>query len=176
LVDVAVTIGAETQTLPLAYEYIEEYVAITLDSDTVKINLSPFDGGGYSYTDNLASVRTNCEKGYSLSISTNDNTDNNLNHLSLPASIDPTSGTWAAKAVLSNNSWGFTLTASPTASASIWSAVPTKTSPLTIKSTNVSDETTLGDQTTVYYGVKADFTAVSGIYKTVVVYTAMGNI
>jgi len=177
LVDVSVTIGSETETLYDAYEYIDPYINMALDSDAINIGgeegLAPSVAGAFEYTDNTVSIETNLANGFNLLISTHSHISNSLDHLSLSESIDSTSGSWLAQSPLQVNSWGFTLTPSPTDSANIWSAVPKSTSPLIIKSTNVPAEP--ADITTIYYGAKIDLNKVAGQYKAVIVYTAIAN-
>ena len=154
---------------------IDPYVSITVDNSDVVITITPVSSGYYNYGSNIARVRTNME-GYNLFISTDSTTSNSINHASLSDSIGPTAGTWAVKTPLAVNTWGFTLTASPTASANIWSAVPNKSTPLIIKTTNLPDESALGDQTTIYYGANVDLNRLAGEYQATVIYTVLGSI
>ena len=62
-----------------------------------------------------------------------------------------------------------------TFSGAIWLAVPVASFPQVIKSTLVSNETVLGDQTTVHYEVKVNMLQPVGTYLTTVTYTAIAN-
>ena len=149
-----------------------DYINMTVDTDMVEIGITPTPIGAFGYGSNVATVKTNMA-GYDLFVSTTvDNND--LHHLSLPASIISTHGTWSSQVALGNNTWGFTLTSNPTDSASIWSAVPDKNDAVNIKSTNTPNE--LGDETTLHYGVKVNTNQLGGFYQTTIIYTAIGKI
>jgi hypothetical protein len=75
--------------------------------------------------------------------------------------------------VLVNNTWGFTLL-SPSDSLPVWVAVPKFGSALQIKATSSTAELDPGDQTTVQYGAKVDFSQPGGRYSAVVVFTVVG--
>ena len=178
LVDVTVTIDGYGVTLTNAYEYIDPYISLALDTTNVVIGgvggLTPSTNSGFGSNTNTASVWTNMD-GYKLSISTNSTTSNTMDHTTLSSNINATSGTLTTPSSLSDNTWGFTLTPSPNPTNNIWTAIPNKSSPLTIKSTSTPNETLLGDQTIVYYGTKIGWTLPPGTYQVVVTYTVVGN-
>ncbi|GHU08436.1 hypothetical protein FACS189431_4690 [Alphaproteobacteria bacterium] len=162
---------------PVSYRYIDPYISLTLDTNNLNIggsSINPTASGTFTYAANQLSVKTNID-GYDLSISTN-TTDNNMHHLSLGETVASTTGTWTSKSTLGTNKWGFTQNTSPTDNATIWSAVPNNTSPLTIKSTTIPNETSTGDQTTINYGANIDMFQPPGTYRAVVVYTIIGNV
>ncbi|MCL2174355.1 IPT/TIG domain-containing protein, partial [Candidatus Saccharibacteria bacterium] len=101
VVDVAVTIGSETKTLTSAFEYIEYYVSLALDSNSVSIGgpsgLVPTTVGVFGSGTNTVTVKTNYDDGYGLFISTNQASSNpqakDLKHLSLSEYIAGTANT-----------------------------------------------------------------------------------
>jgi uncharacterized protein (TIGR02145 family) len=177
-VDVVVTNGVSSDTLAAGYTYIAPYIEVSSDTDNLQIGggaIAPSPSGVFAFSPNAVSVKTNLD-GYKLTISTN-STSNTLNHAALAGvGIAATGGTWATKSVLSNNTWGFTLSSSPGFDQPIWAAVPNVSSPLQIKSTSVPNETSQGDQTVVNFGTKVDLTMPAGKYQTTVVYTVEANI
>jgi hypothetical protein len=176
-VDVTVD-NSQIATLSLGYTYEDIYISVTPDNQNLQIGgnkIIPTLTGSFAFSPNTLAIKTNNPTGFTLSISTN-SASNALNHVSLlSTSIAATSGTWTTKSTLANNTWGFTLTSSPSDNQNVWTAVPSASSPLQIKSTNGPNETILGDQTTINFGAKVDLTKPSGKYQTVVVYTVVGE-
>ena len=113
-------------------------------------------------------------------------TNPNSNHYA----IKPTTGTLTNKAMLADNTWGYTLDIPDTnTNQPIWSAITSLNNPTTIltntkesssaaaSSSIISNSTTMADSTdthTIYYGVKVDNPSITpaGEYETSVTYTA----
>jgi len=156
--------------------------------------LTPLPGGSIVSNSMTVNVKTNSIEGYSLSLYTS-STGGKMAHTSGSYFINPTIGTIASPAVLSLNSWGFAIPKTQAnstglistgfdstysiennvvsaSSTSKWAAVPT--SDTTIKKTTVPNNTT-GDNTIVFYGVKADYAIAPGTYEATVTYTAVVN-
>jgi hypothetical protein len=207
LVNVTVSNGLSSDTLPAVYInpsgnltdpanvasgylYEELYINLGLNSNLVEIGgssgLIPTANGTFDTGSNTLTTATNNPLGYSLSISTdqpsNDANAKDLKHLSLNQYITGTSNTctWNntnklltnTSTVLANNTWGFTLDSTNLALQQLCQ-VPANDSLLTIKATSTANES--GDPTNVYFGVKVDITRPSGKYRTTVVYTAVAG-
>jgi hypothetical protein len=176
LVDVVISNGIDTVTMSDAYTYDALYISLTIDNSNINIGsgsgLTPTPSGTFGSSSNTATVKTNNPTGYVLSIAT-DTDDSNLKHTSLSDVISPTNGTWSTKTSLQTNTWGFTLTNNPQDSQTVWSAVPNKQTPLTIKTTNQANET--GDSTNIFYGVKVDMTKPAGVYQAIVTYSVLAG-
>lgn len=175
-VDVVVSIAARSQqvTLTDGFDYIDSYITMSVDTSNVNITNVAQSTGGFNYGTANVSVWTNVDDGYSMTISTN-SSSNTMSNTIFPYTLASSSGTLVSPAALSLNTWAFTLNSSPSAGASIWSAVPILSSPLTIKTTAAPNETTPGDQTAVRFGVRIDWDRAAGTYQTTVIYTALAN-
>lgn len=151
-------------------------------SGTVAIAVTPTGSGAASSASDTVSVSTNNATGYKLSLADSD-ADTTL--VSGASTIATTTGTFAAPATLTNNSWGYrvdnagTFGAGPTAAqlsvanlAGTWALIPAAAAPQQLKSTAT---TAASDTTTVWYGVKTDTTKASGTYTDQVTYTAVTN-
>ncbi len=157
---------------------------ITLSADAiVNIALTPTGAGAASSQSDTVSVATNHAAGYNLTLSNNDTTLD----LDGPgaAVIAAHAGTFASPTTLGNNSWGYrvdgsgTFGAGPTSAelsqanlAGTWSGIPSSAAAQLIKTTAA---TATNDQTTFWYGVKADTSKPSGAYTDSVTYTATTN-
>ncbi|MDR1196727.1 MAG: IPT/TIG domain-containing protein, partial [Candidatus Nomurabacteria bacterium] len=176
------------------YLYQEPYVALTVDTNNLTIGGSPITpsiSGTYAHSPNTTSVKTNYLLGYNLTLSTNlPNSNTHASDLKETTAIPDryligttNTCTWNTTtktldnttSTILNNTWGFTINSSDLTAQKLC-RVPNQNNPLTIKSTNAPMETNPGDQTTFYYGTKLDYNQAAGIYRTTVVYTAVGNI
>ena len=140
------------------------------------------------YELSLSSSSKNPESTSLLPTDTSATTNPNSNHYA----IKPTTGTLTNKAMLADNTWGYTLDIPDTnTNQPIWSAITSLNNPTTIltntkesssaaaSSSIISISTTMADSTnahthTIYYGVKVDNPSITpaGEYKTSVTYTA----
>ena len=154
-------------------------ISIT-SSPTVAIAVTPTPGGVVSSQSDTVSVSTNNTAGYNLTLS---DSDTNTNLVSGANNIAAHGGTFAAPTTLTGNSWGYAIaggnfsvsyTAEPSnpSSTSKWAGVPSSASPQQLKTTAT---TASGDQTTVWYGVRATSSQVAGVYSDTVTYTATTN-
>jgi len=129
-------------------------------------HITPTTTGTTATVNATINVRTNAP-GYDLKFSTA-STTNTLNHNPVFAptnyTISPTTTT-----ALDINSWGYS-----TNSGTTFSAVPTSTAPVTLKSTTTANDT-LGEDTTITYGLKVNDSQASGTYQTTLLYTALTN-
>lgn len=156
---------------------------ITVSSTgTVSMNLSPTGSSVTSIGKDTVTVNSNDVDGYNLTLNVNSATDDKLTNSAASSTIDSTSGTYAAPAVLALNSWGYrvdglgTFGAGSTAvvdsvasSPLFFAKVPLSASPQNIRSTTT---TATNSTTDVYYGIKVDASKPNGTYTNTVVYTA----
>jgi hypothetical protein len=150
----------------------------------------------------IVTTTTDNPTGYYTTINTNSSTDNCLKpttELSTPCTslasnhkINPNTGTLVLNpdgsvnptslSTLTNNQWGATLSTNFTnpdkGNDSVWFGIPNDTSPVNIKtSTNptYTGITPTGEDTTVTFGTKVDYSLPAGSYQTTVVFTALTN-
>lgn len=145
----------------------------------VNLNITPTASGSATSASDTVTVSTNNEPGYTLQIADSDATTTLTKGSD---TIAATSGTFAAPAAMSANSWGFRIDAAPftgtgtTAETNVasftnnnWAAVPDSGSPATIKTTS---STAINDTTTVWYGAFVNSSKPNGTYTDTVTYTA----
>ncbi|MCL2869270.1 hypothetical protein FWF48_00455 [Candidatus Saccharibacteria bacterium] len=171
-------------TSPATLTVTSQYITLT-SSNNVNINLNPVSSPLGSTASNL-SVNTNVPNGYSLSISMS-GTDTRLTDGS-GHYLNSTTGIFTAPSILGANTWGFAMNSSAAAAGNGFDAsyatpvpagtarfagVPASTSPLTISTTNMANET--GDSFNIYYAANADITMPAGTYTGTVLYTVVGN-
>ena len=136
-------------------------------------SIAPTPAGTFASAQSDVTVKTNAPN-YNLSLSTNSTVASSQNLTSGSNNIPATAGTFSSKTALANNTWGFTLTASPAPGDAVWSKVPVSGGDITLKSDQASDDT-VGDTTSIFYGTKVDTGQPSGTYTATVVYTAVSN-
>ena len=169
-------------------------LSATSSQDTVQMNVAVAPGGVMGVAKDTINVKSNAPNGYKIFVSMDDASSNALNKdttgetTPVTASIDATSGTFAIPAVLDLNSWGFAIangtTGAPVNSFSPaynpevpdkttkWAEMPVKGEEQVLQTITEPDNTT-GIDLDVYYGVNADVTKPSGVYKGTVTYTAV---
>ncbi len=155
---------------------------ITISSaGTVNISLMPDAAGVMSSASDTVRVSTNNASGYNLALHMS---TANTSLTSGSDSISQTNGSLAAPAALANNSWGYRIdgqggfgSSSTSAEVNVanssftWAGVPAGGSTTNIvKSTS---STANNDQTTVWYGVRANSSLSNGNYSGTVTYTAI---
>ncbi|MBQ3436836.1 hypothetical protein IJG26_02710 [Candidatus Saccharibacteria bacterium] len=152
--------------------FASAYSLSVTTSGAQSINVSS-QGDGTSISTDSVTVSTNCRSGYNFTVSTSVN-DNNL-YLN-GDSTNNTSGTYFSPSdgttALSSapNTWGYYYNgAAPTTdptSSSIFSAVPTLSSPASIKSTLATPaDSDISDIFNIYYGVAVSDNVPTGTYK-----------
>jgi len=177
---------AEEETIDFPHGPVPEAsISITSSSestDGINMLADPGNGNNITTASDVIEVATTTATGYTLRFSSNspDNTD--LTHQSLLSYSIPTLPT--NNSPLDNNTWGYTLTNPTTPTTANFSSVPNSDTPDIIKTTNeattlieLDDPNNLDppDITDIYYGAKVNLDIPSGLYKTVVLYTALAN-
>jgi alpha-tubulin suppressor-like RCC1 family protein len=188
--DSSETRNGDRANITSGFLYEEVFISISTNNNMIEVGgsggITPTSAGAFGTGSNIATTSTNNPTGYSLGISTNLPSSNpntkDLKHLSLNQYIAATNNacTWnsATKmldntaSALANNTWGFTLDTTNLGDQKLCQ-VPSSSSPLTIKQTNVANET--GDPTSIFFGAKVDLSKPSGKYRTTVVYTAVAG-
>ncbi len=147
----------------------------------VTLNVTPVAGGSQTSASDTVSVSTNNSTGYNLTI---ENSDANTGLVNGSDEIDAHAGNFASPSALANNSWGYAVAGTGsfdgsysaldnvTSSASLWAGIPANGDGDTIKTTA---DTASGDNTTVWFSVKADTSKPNGTYTDTVTYTATTN-
>ena len=168
--------------------------ALTLSvSPSVTLNLEPTPTGVMSVVSSTVSAATTSPSGYRLYLEMTgaNSTDNSLIHTTDSNKKFTSSGTLKNPVALSNSTWGYAIaheapsanvengfdasytemeSASPTQAK--FAAIPTSAgSAQRIAETNYVG----GEDLTVYYGAKADYTTASGAYTNKVLYTALAD-
>ena len=157
--------------------------SITITSaGPVDINVTPTDTAVMSSANDTVTVDTNHADGYTLSLEMNGATTTLANGSDTIAAHSAVVG---SAYDLAANTWGFrvdgagdfgagttTAESNVETSAHTWAGVPAKGSPVTIKTTS---SPAAGDETAVWYAMKADASKPSGTYTTTVLYTAVTN-
>ncbi|MBI3889258.1 hypothetical protein HY312_01615 [Candidatus Saccharibacteria bacterium] len=183
----AVALITSPAMVSAAFSPANTTINATLDSvisistgTTVAIAVTPTAGGVVSSQSDTVSVSTNNTAGYRLTLS---DADTNVNLVSGANNIAAHNGTFASPTVLAGNSWGYAVAggnfsasyaAEPSnpSSTSKWAGVPSSASPQQLKTTAA---TASGDQTVVWYGVRATSAQAAGVYSDTVTYTATTN-
>ncbi len=169
-------------------------LSATSAQDTVEMNISATPEGTMGLAKNSLNVKSNAPNGYKVFVAMDDATSNDLvkdtsgETTPVTGSIDATSGTFATPATLDLNSWGFAITKGTTGAPSnnfstvynpevpdkttMWAGMPLKGEDQLLQTIDTPDNTT-GIDLDVYYGVNADITKPSGVYKGAVTYTAV---
>lgn len=161
-----------------------EGCSITLTtSSTVNLNVTPATSGSCTIQSDTVGVTTHNSAGFSLT-ATNSSTDTTL--VSGANHISASTGTIASPSPLSN-SWGFRIDglggfgSGPTSaqtnvatSSTGFAGMPASNgTPVTLATTSSYNASTVN--TTVWYGVCADWSVKSGTYTTQITYTAVLN-
>jgi hypothetical protein len=157
---VVVTAGSEVGSRDIGFEDIG--IALALDSDSLRFNLTPNTVATGSDFVRLVTT-TNSRNGYRLWISA---ADNRLVCSAPVAAINSVSGKGVE---LGNNTWGYHVSDGVPAA---WNEVPT--TPSQIKSTSAAAK--LGDVTKIHFGVKVDLAVPACDYTGGVVLTAVAGI
>jgi hypothetical protein len=159
--------------------------SITLSSGgAVNIDVTPTQTGTCSIASDIVSVLTDSTAGYTVQLASS-TTDTNL--VNGASTIATSSGTAATPAILTPNAWGWRIDglsgfgAGPTsaqsnitAPVSGFAGVPaSNAAPATIKTSSTAANPAV--DTTVWYGLCADTSALNGTYTTQVTYTATTN-
>jgi hypothetical protein len=153
-------------------------------SGTVQLNVIPAAGGACTIQSDSVSVLTDDPNGYQLSIN-NSNTSTAL--VDLGNSINSISANQSSPAALTADYWGYRVDgvggfgAGPTSaqtnispSAALFAKVPPSNATAdVIANTSIAADPAVS--TTVWYGVCADTSVVSGTYSAQVTYTALTN-
>ncbi len=189
------TVALGLALLPLASSFAADATANTVvnghigssitisTSNTVDIYVTPTGSEArISSAADTVTVNTNNATGYNLTLETQ-GADTNL--VKGSDTIAATAGTLAAPTALDDNSWGYRVDgaggfgAGPSSALNnvastvlTFAGVPANGSAHTIKTTST---TATNDQTSVWYGMKADSTKPNGVYTNTVVYTATTN-
>lgn len=147
---------------------------------TVSLSIEPTVDGVYTINEDQIEVTTNSNSGYVLTIESDSDTKSTLE--GIVDEIDPVSGTPASPVALTGNQWGYRVDgfssfgAGPTSSvenasssSATFAGLPFLNNAATIRSTSVSAP--LGEVTSVWYGVRADFDVAPDTYTRTVIYT-----
>lgn len=153
-------------------------------SGEVNMPISAVSGGRVSIDSDTVNVTTNSTEGYTLTMANSSTTESGL--VSGVDTIAAHSATPASPTALALNTWGFridgflgfgsgpTTTITDQASSShSFASVPLSGVPLQIR--NNTTGAASGEDTTVWYGVRADNTIPSGAYSATITYTATVN-
>lgn len=157
-------------------------IGVLTTNGAVNINTTPTAGGVQTTASDTVTVSTNNSAGYTLKIG---ETTASSTLVSGGNSIPAISGSQAASAALTANTWGYRVDdvgdfgAGPTTGISntsigtvTYAAVPVTASPDTLKNTAT---TASNDTTTVWYSVAVNTAKPSGTYTNSVTYTATTN-
>ena len=136
--------------------------------------------GAFIYTTDHVSVNGATNNGYDLYM-TSSRTGSGGNYLYLNGDATsehfllPTDGSRSVPGVLEDNAWGYTISSNnPSASDSVWIAVPTTEDGHQLREASGS-ATPAGDSINVTYGFKVSADATLGTYLGSVTYTAIAN-
>ncbi|MBR3323354.1 hypothetical protein IKG16_00510, partial [Candidatus Saccharibacteria bacterium] len=141
---------------------------------TLGLNLTPTSSGVLSTATDNVNVYTNTPNGYQLYLNStsgstdiynNTDTSQELNHFTA------TTGTKSSPTTLTNNTWGYSLSSSPTT----FSKVELTSSSADSLISSGSKTTGAGDNLPVTYGFMADTKLTPGTYSTQVTYTAIAE-
>ena len=169
-------------------------LSATSAKDNVEMNISAAPGGVMGIAKDTINVKSNAPNGYKVFVSMNNTDSNSLikdttgETTPITGSIDATSGTFSTPSTLDLNSWGFAIANSTVGApensfsstynpevpdkTSKWAEMPTKGEEQLLQ-TITEPNNTDGINLDVYYGVNADVTKPSGVYKGTVTYTAV---
>ncbi|MBR2659371.1 hypothetical protein IKD60_01280 [Candidatus Saccharibacteria bacterium] len=174
--------NSDASTVTITNSLTGYYLTIT-SADTVPISVEASPMGQLAAAKDTINVKTNSPNGYKLYLSTS-TTDNNIYKSGSAANasmgyFSATSGTLESPSKLTQNTWGFSLTAQNTTTpedTATWAAVPV----LADASTNQIDEVNTnnvpdGKNLDIYYGVNASTTLPEGDYTTEITYTAFSE-
>jgi len=159
--------------------------SITLSSaGAVNLDITPTQAGTCSIASNDVSVLTDSTSGYNVQLASSTVSTNLINGAS---TIAASGGTAASPAILNPNAWGWRIDgysgfgAGPTSAQSSITApisgfagvLASNVTPATIKTSSSAANPAVN--TTVWYGLCADTSALNGTYTTQVTYTATTN-
>ena len=159
--------------------------SITLSSGgAVNLDITPTQSGQCSIASDVVSVLTDSTSGYTVQLASS-TTDTSL--VNGASNIATSGGTAASPAILNPNAWGWRIDgysgfgsgptsaqSNITAPISSFAGVPaSNVAPATIKTSVTSANPAVN--TTVWYGLCADTSALNGTYTTQVTYTATTN-
>jgi hypothetical protein len=156
---------------------VASVISVT-SSGTVSISVTPTAPGAESTAaSDTVTVNSNDADGYNLTLGDSDATVTMAGFkddgtTSNGSTLAATSGTYAAPAVLSANSWGWRVDSLGTFGVGgtlTYAGMPINSSAQNIRSTTA---TATNEVTTVKYSVKVDTSKPNGIYKDTVTYTA----
>ena len=169
-------------------------LSATNSSDTIEMNVAAAPGGVMGVAKDTLNVKSNAPNGYKVYVAMNDTEDNSLvkdttgETTPIVGAIDATSGTFSTPAALDLNSWGFAIangttgapenSFSPSYNPAVpdkttkWAEMPVKGEEQVLQTITTPDNTS-GVDLDVYYGVNADVTKPSGVYKGTIAYTAV---
>ena len=169
-------------------------LSATNSSDTIQMNVAAAPGGVMGVAKDTLNIKSNAPNGYKVYVAMNNTEDNSLvkdttgETTPITGAIDATSGTFTTPAVLDLNSWGFAIangttgapanTFSPSYNPAVpdkttkWAEMPVKGEEQVLQTITTPDNTS-GVDLDVYYGVNADVTKPSGVYKGTIAYTAV---
>ena len=175
---ITIPVGASAATDSSSIEATVSSVISVTSSGTVAITVTPTGAGAESAAaSDTVTVNSNDADGYNLTLSSSDATatmagfkDGGIT--SNGSTLAVTSGTYAAPAALSANSWGWRVDGLGTfgiTGTTTYAGMPINSSAQNIKSTTT---TASAEVTTVKYAVKVDTTKPNGVYKDTVTYTA----
>lgn len=159
--------------------------AITLTSGgAVNLDITPTQAGSCTIASDTVSVLTDSTAGYTVKLASS-TTDTSL--VNGASTIATSSGTAASPTILNPNAWGWRVDglsgfgsgpsstqSNIAAPISSFAGMPaSNVTPATIKSSNTYANPAV--DTTVWYGLCADISALNGTYTTQVTYTATTN-
>jgi hypothetical protein len=193
VVDISLTDGVLTASLPSAYEYLGEiYLRLQTSSEKISFHLTPSVAGAVTSFDHQVTVTTNSHTGYQLSLSAlTSSTD--LVGVNSTARINTSTGTVSAPLPLAHHSWGFSWASSNTSSGyaasgfdstytlettvenstSKWAGLPPVGSPTVIRTS--TSQCKDGETSELFFGANGDFTLPSDTYTQTILYTAIEN-
>ena len=158
------------------------YFANVTASDVVDLSLIATQDGAITTASDTITVTTNSATGYKLYISS-DSTSANSNHLNGSGDatgyhLSPVAGTTTTPIQLTDNSWGYSLTTlagnnGTVTSSSNFIGMPLLNNENLLKS--YTSPAPSGNNTVIYYGVKANTALASGYYTSRVVYTVVAE-
>lgn len=159
------------------------FIDLSLDATDLHIDITPNLNSSVetvSSTKHTVSFTSNISTGVILAVSTNTTHSNLVNLVDGTKVIESTTAPLTSPAVLTANSWGFALSdraleQDNTNSTTTWAKVPSLgESPAVLKTTSQAN-LTIPNETSVFYGAKANLNQQAGTYATTVVYTVVAN-
>ena len=174
--------NSDASTVTITNSLTGYYVSIT-SADNIPIDVEASPMGQLAAAKDTINVNTNSPKGYRLYLSTS-SADNNIYKAGSAENasmgyFSATSGTLSSPSKLTQNTWGFSLTAQNTTTpedTATWAAVPVlaeaSNNQIAELNTNNNPDGTNYD---IYYGVNASTTLPSGDYTTEITYTAFSE-